>query len=118
VEGDTDWQINLDAAFSLGLGLRRIIQIRGVEFYGGGGLAFIGRDIAPSSEDEKRIGTNLFAGIDVPLRRFPIQPFVEVRWTFVDDETLFHLAVGFNVLFGGGRGIGLGNGPRSKDRGE
>lgn len=73
----------------------------------GGGLAFTRREIAPSSEDEKRIGTNLFAGIDIPLRRFPIQPFVEACWTFVDNETLFHLAVGFNVLFGGGRGIGL-----------
>jgi len=117
VEGNMDWQINLDAAFSLGLGLRRIIQIRGIEFYGGGGLAFTRRDIAHSSEDENRIGTNLFAGIDVPLLRFPIQPFVEARWTFIDDETLFHLVGGFNVLFGGERRRGLGNGQRSRDRG-
>lgn len=100
VEGDLDWQINLDAALPLELGFGRLLGGIGAGLYGGGGLAIIYRDIAGASEDGTKVGTNLIIGIRLPLRSIHIQPFVEARWTFVDEENPFHLIAGINIPFG------------------
>ncbi len=79
--GDTGWQLNGDAAIHLG---------QGGGLYGGGGLAFS----HPGGGDTKT-GYNLFFGLSTapPLQR--LKPFLEFRWTFVNDTSPFRLAFGF-----------------------
>ena len=79
--GDTGWQINGDAAIHFG---------QGGGLYGGGGVAFS----HPGGGDTKT-GYNLFFGLGTspPLQR--LKPFIEFRWTFVNDTSPFRLALGF-----------------------
>jgi hypothetical protein len=79
--GDTGWQLNGDAAIHLG---------QGGGLYAGGGVAFS----HPGGGDTKT-GYNLFFGLGTspPLQR--LKPFVEFRWTFVNDTSPFRLALGF-----------------------
>lgn len=79
--GDTGWQLNGDAAIHFG---------QGGGLYGGGGVAFS----HPGGGDTKT-GYNLFFGLSTapPLQR--LKPFVEFRWTFVNDTSPFRLALGF-----------------------
>jgi hypothetical protein len=79
--GDTGWQLNGDAALHFG---------QGGGLYGGGGVAFS----HPGGGDTKT-GYNLFFGLSTapPLQR--LKPFVEFRWTFVNDTSPFRLALGF-----------------------
>lgn len=92
VEGRKDWQINLDAA----------IQERGGAYYGGG-LAFANRDFSGKGALDFKTGGNLLLGMAVRLRSSSIQPYLEGRWTFIENERLFRLAAGFNFKFGGSR---------------
>ncbi len=86
---DPYWQVDLDLAF-------------GRAFYAGGGVAIA--DL-PWNEyydyydaHDTRIGTNAFLGLRVPARRSPVSPYVETRWTFFEDETMFRLLFGVNFL--------------------
>ena len=81
-DGDTGWQVNGDAAIHVG---------QGGGLYGGGGVAFA----HPGGGDTKT-GYNLFFGLSTapPLQR--IKPFLEFRWTFVNNTSPFRLAAGFN----------------------
>jgi hypothetical protein len=81
-EGSTGWQLNGDAAIHFG---------QGGGLYGGGGIAFAHR-----GGGDTKTGYNLFFGLSTapPLDR--VKPFVEFRWTFVNDTSPFRLALGFN----------------------
>jgi hypothetical protein len=86
--GDTTpfrWQLNADAAVRLGPG-------RSV--YGGGGAAFT--RVLPLSAT--KTGYNLFFGFDFAPPRALSKPFVEFRWTFVNDTSPFRLVLGFSRL--------------------
>lgn len=80
--GDTGWQLNGDAAIHFG---------QGGGLYGGGGVAFA----HPGGGDTKT-GYNLFFGLSTAPPRQRVKPFVEFRWTFVNDTSPFRLALGFN----------------------
>ena len=81
-DGDTGWQLNGDAAFHIG---------ENGPVYAGGGIAFATREAA-----RRRPGYNLFAGLNAAPSQRPHQPFLEARWTFVNDTSPFRLALGFN----------------------
>jgi hypothetical protein len=80
--GSTGWQANGDAAIRLG---------QGGGLYAGGGIAFV-----HLGDSGTETGYNLFFGLSTspPLAR--TKPFVEFRWTFLDDTSPFRLAVGIN----------------------
>jgi len=92
-EGEADWQINLDINQPAGL-------LPGL--YQGMGLAVVNREFDAGEPHDVEVGANLLLGLKPIFRRAPIQPFVESRWTFVYDEVLYHLAVGFDIRLGGG----------------
>ena len=64
--------------------------------YAGGGIAF-----AHPGGGETKTGYNLFAGLNAAadLRAAP-RPFLEARWTFVNDTSPFRLVFGFNYQLG------------------
>jgi hypothetical protein len=80
--GSTGWQANGDAALRLG---------QGGGLYAGGGIAFV-----HLGDNGTETGYNLFFGLSTapPLAR--TKPFVEFRWTFLDETSPFRLAVGFS----------------------
>ena len=80
--GSTGWQANGDAALRLG---------QGGGLYAGGGIAFVHLD-----DSDTETGYNLFFGLSTapPLAR--TKPFVEFRWTFLDETSPFRLAAGFS----------------------
>jgi hypothetical protein len=80
--GKMAWQLNGDADVRIG---------QGGGLYAGGGIAFF----HPGGGTTKT-GYNLFFGLTTapPLQR--LKPFVELRWTFVDDTSPFRLALGFD----------------------
>lgn len=88
-DSPTEWQINADLAV-------RPRTLGGL--YGGGGAAFVNRDFTADGGDETDVGYNLFVGLqggrvlDTRLR-----PYVEARWTGVEDYEPFRLVAGFNV---------------------
>ena len=73
------WQANVDGAIRFGQG----------SVYGGGGLAIV----HPADSDTKT-GYNLFFGLTSPPGREQTRPFLEFRWTFVNDTNPFRLALG------------------------
>ena len=80
------WQLNLDAAFRLGWygGL-----------YGGAGLGVVHR--APGTST--RTGLNVFAGFTPPrLGRHTVWPYLEARWTLIENRSPFLLVAGVNVM--------------------
>lgn len=81
-DGGTGWQANGDAAIHIG---------QGGGLYAGGGIAF-----AHPGNGETRTGYNLFFGLSTSAPRDRLKPFVEFRWTFVNDTSPFRLALGFN----------------------
>jgi hypothetical protein len=94
VTGKPDWQLNMDAAIHLRI------------FYGGAGLAYLHRDFRQNGQKENKFGNNFFIGMPVllPLRlRLPIIPFVEARWTGINNENLFRLVFGINIPLGSRR---------------
>ena len=81
-DGDTGWQANGDAAIHIG---------QGGGLYAGGGVAF-----AHPGGGETKTGYNLFFGLSTAAPSERLKPFVEFRWTFVNDTSPFRLALGFN----------------------
>ncbi|MGH7525342.1 MAG: hypothetical protein ACREMX_01405 [Gemmatimonadales bacterium] len=80
-EGSDGWQLNGDGAIRLG---------QGGGLYAGGGIALVHLD-----DSDTETGYNLFFGLSTapPLSRW--KPFLEFRWTFVNDTSPFRLALGF-----------------------
>jgi hypothetical protein len=78
-EGDKGWQLNGDAIVKSG------------SLYGGGGVAF-----AHPGGGETKTGYNLFFGLSAGASSGRTVPFLEFRWTFVNDTSPFRLALGFN----------------------
>jgi hypothetical protein len=75
------WQLNGDAAIRFG-------EHGGL--YGGGGIALVHPD-----DSDVETGYNLFFGLSTAAPEDRTKGFLELRWTFVDDPTLFRLALGF-----------------------
>lgn len=91
------WQLNGDLAL-------RPDDLAGV--YGGVGVALLNRDDpeGPDDDRETEVGYNLFLGLESGrFRGTSVRPFVEARWTGVDDDVPFRLAAGFNVPISAGR---------------
>ncbi|HEV2132045.1 MAG TPA: hypothetical protein VGR27_13115 [Longimicrobiaceae bacterium] len=90
-DAPTQWQLNADAVFRPeGLG----------GLYGGGGLAFASRDFDEDADGEResRSGFNLLVGLDGGwLGGATVRPFVEARWTNIDDYRPFRVVLGVNV---------------------
>lgn len=84
----TAWQANLDAALLLGP--------RG-DLYAGGGIAFGNRDTDPlqTNAGRTRAHLNLLAGLRFPGR--VVKPYVEGRWTFLEQRTPLHLVFGLDI---------------------
>jgi len=94
-ESDTQWQINADLLF-------RPMQLGGV--YAGVGAAFVNGDFDAEGENETKTGLNLLVGLDGGhISSTTLRPFVEGRWTSVDDYDAFRLVAGFNVPISGWR---------------
>lgn len=94
-DSDSEWQINADL-------LVRPNALAGVYF--GAGVAFLNRDFELLDDAETEVGYNLIVGLDGG--RFGgtiLRPFVEGRWTQVDEFDGFRLAAGFNVPISGRR---------------
>ncbi len=82
--GKTGWQANGDAAIRLG---------QGGGLYAGAGIAF-----AHLNGGNTKRGYNLFFGLGTAPPDQRIKPFVEFRWTFVNDTSPFRLALGFSYV--------------------
>ncbi len=89
------WQLNLD-------GLIRPVRLGGL--YAGGGVALLRADLDGTGV-ETTAGWNLLAGMEGGrITSTALRPFVEARWTGVDDFQGFRLVAGVNVpITGGGR---------------
>jgi hypothetical protein len=74
------WQLNGDAALRLG---------QGGGLYLGGGIAFV-----HPADAETLTGYNLFFGLSTAQPNDRVKPFVEFRWTDVEDTRPFRLMVG------------------------
>jgi hypothetical protein len=81
------WQLNADADIRFGPG-------RSV--YGGGGAAFT--RVRPLAKT--KTGYNLFFGFDFAPPAARSKPFIEFRWTMVNDTSPFRIVVGFNQRLG------------------
>lgn len=90
-----DWQLSLDAVLRPG----RVSLI-----YAGGGVAVMRDDFFVPNAPRTEVGYNLLVGLQVPVRRIPLRPFVEARWTFIKGFTPFRLVMGVNLLLRGTRG--------------
>lgn len=95
--GGAEWQLNGDLAL-------RPAELGGV--YGGMGVAFLNRDGVEDEDGEDddgtEVGYNLFLGLESGrVGGTRLRPFVEARWTGVDDYTPFRLTAGFNVPISG-----------------
>jgi hypothetical protein len=75
------WQLNGDAAIRFG---------QGGGLYAGGGAALVHPD-----DSDIETGYNLFFGLSTAAPQQRTKGFVEFRWTFVNDTSPFHLALGF-----------------------
>jgi hypothetical protein len=82
-QGKTGWQLNGDGAILFGQTL-----------YAGGGVAFV-----HLNGGDTETGYNIFFGVRAPPRT-SIRPFLEFRWTFVNDTSPFRLALGFGYPIG------------------
>jgi hypothetical protein len=80
--GSTGWQINGDAAIRVG---------QGGGLYAGGGIAFV-----HLGDSGTETGYNLFFGLSTAPPQARTKPFVEFRWTFLDETSPFRLAFGFS----------------------
>lgn len=74
------WQVNGDAAIRLG---------QGGGLYVGGGLAVVHPD-----DGETETGYNLFFGLGTAPPGAGAKPFIEFRWTDVNDTRPFRLMLG------------------------
>ncbi|HEX2201973.1 MAG TPA: hypothetical protein VHG91_01690 [Longimicrobium sp.] len=92
-EAATEWQLNGDL-------LLRPRSLAGL--YGGAGVAFVNGDLDSDGDDGTEVGYNLVVGLDAGGRigDTSIRPFVEGRWTDVDEYDAFRLVAGINVPVG------------------
>ena len=74
------WQLNGDAAVRIG---------QGGGLYAGGGIAFVHPD-----DGETLTGYNLFFGLSTSPPGDRVKPFIEFRWTDVEDTRPFRLMLG------------------------
>ncbi len=81
--GKTGWQLNGDGAIRFGQTL-----------YAGGGIAFVHLD-----DGDTETGYNIFFGVRASAAQ-TLRPFLEFRWTFVNDTSPFRLALGFGYPIG------------------
>jgi hypothetical protein len=81
--GKTGWQLNGDGAIVFGQTL-----------YAGGGVALVHLD-----GGDTETGYNIFFGVRTPPRS-GVRPFLEFRWTFVNDTSPFRLALGYGYPIG------------------
>lgn len=79
-DGPVGWQANGDAALRLGQGGGLLL---------GGGIALL--DL---TQEGSETGYNLFVGLSTSPPTDRSKSFLEARWTFVDDRSLFRLAAG------------------------
>lgn len=86
-DGKKGWQANGDGAILFGPG--RTV-------YAGGGIAFVHLD-----GDKTRTGYNLFFGFTAPPEAVGWKPFLEFRWTMVNDTSPFRLVGGITRRIGG-----------------
>jgi len=84
--GDTGWQLNGDAAIHIG---------QGGGLFAGGGIA-----LADLGAGGTETGYNLFFGLSTAPPLAQLKPFVEFRWTFIEDTSPFRLALGFTWWLG------------------
>ncbi len=90
-----EFQINADL-------LVRPLALGGL--YGGIGAAFLNREFDALDDGETEVGLNLILGLESGrIRNTTLRPFVEGRWTTVEDYDAFRLAAGFNVPISGRR---------------
>ena len=85
--GKTGWQANGDADIMFGPG--RTV-------YGGGGIALVNLD-----GRKTWTGYNLFFGLIPAQAEAKTKPFVEFRWTFVNNTSPFRLVAGATHRIGG-----------------
>jgi hypothetical protein len=94
-DSPTEWQMNADL-------LLRPAALGGL--YGGFGAAFLNRDFDDSDDSDTEVGLNLILGLESGrIRHSSVRPFVEARWTTVEDYDAFRLAAGINVPISGFR---------------
>jgi hypothetical protein len=86
-DGKTGWQANGDADILFG---------PGKTVYGGGGIAVVNLD-----GGETRTGYNLFFGLIGAPAEAKTKPFIEFRWTFVNNTSPFRLVAGVTRRIGG-----------------
>ncbi len=90
LEGQKQWQINLDAAI-------QVIPIA----YAGAGFAIAQDSLPTSAGPTTETGYNLFIGINAPDLRLPVMPFAEFRWTMINQLVRpFRMIAGLNVPLG------------------
>ena len=88
-EAESEWQLNGDLAVNPD-------ELGGL--YGGLGVAFTDQDPDGDGEDEVETGYNIFAGLSGrSLFEARVEPFVEARWTYLEDFSPFRLVLGINV---------------------
>jgi hypothetical protein len=88
-DSPSEWQANLDLAV-------RPRALGGI--YGGAGVAFLDREFTVGEDGETQVGYNIFAGLDGgQILETRLRPYVEARWSGVDDYEPFRLVVGGNV---------------------
>ncbi len=89
LEESTAWQVNVDANIEL---------LPEGTLYGGGGLAILSTE---ADEDMERFtGWNLHLGVKPPMPGVRVLPYIEGRWSIIEDESRFRLVAGLNVPIG------------------
>ena len=86
----TDWQLNADLT----------VPLRGL--YLGGGIGLLRADNRETGERGTRAAPNLLVGLEPRSRSGSVRPFIEGRWTFVDDGARSRLVGGVSIPIGGG----------------
>lgn len=86
LEESTAWQVNVDANVEL---------LPAGMLYGGGGLAILSTEV---DEDMERVtGWNLHLGVKPQVYAVRVRPYIEGRWSIIEDESRFRLVLGLNV---------------------
>ena len=92
-DAPTDWQLNADLMLRPGI-------LGGLYF--GGGAAFVHRDFDLVGEQDTEVGFNVFGGLGGSrLGGTSIHPFIEGRYTDVNDYDAFRISAGINVPVSG-----------------
>ena len=66
--------------------------------YFGGGVA-VNYSIPEEADSETKVGGNAVIGLDFGRIRLPsMYPYIQARWTFMEEETYFSLLGGINLV--------------------